>query len=311
MSSGSGLHPPTTKDQGPAPAEEPPPVFWHFRIEGELGRGRHSIVYKALNRKNEAIALKILLPGDENASMEVRAAEAKREAECLKRLNHPNIVGVLEHGAAQGKAYIAFPFVKGSSLDDALREGQFPREKAATFMAQAARAVHCAHEQGLIHRDLKPGNIILGIDGQPHVLDFGLSWRMGDRSPEGVQSLIGTPAYMSPEQARGNEEYLTPASDVYGLGAVLYEILTGRPPFAAETVWKTIELVKNSAPKAPREIDSKIDANLERIVLWSMEKEPNRRYRSADALAEDLELVAAGKPPRGPGKTLFGRLFGG
>ena len=294
-----------------APPVYPPLAFGRFIVEREVGRGRNSVVYRAVDPADQAaVALKVLYPSAEQNTLELRAQAVQKEAERLRLLNHPHIVGVREAGIADGHAYIAFPFVRGLSLERALSGGTLERPVALAFMIQVTLAVQHAHEQSLIHRDLKPGNILVGKRGDPYVLDFGLSWKLGSKSDYGVQSIVGTPAYMSPEQARGEEEHLTPATDVYGLGAILYEILTGRPPFAADSAWRTVQLALSTPPVPPRQISSAIDLGWEHIVLWCLEKEPGKRYPTCTALVEDLRLAAAGKPPQGPrAPGLLGRIF--
>jgi serine/threonine-protein kinase len=197
------------------------------------------------------------------------------------------------------------------SLGCALSAGTLSRSEALALLAKVAAAVHHAHGRGLIHRDLKPMNILVGERGEPFVLDFGLSWCADDRQAGDVQQIVGTPAYMSPEQVRGVEAGLTPATDIYSLGAILYEVLTGRPPFAGATAWKTRQSAMGERPMAPRQIDASIDAGCERVVLWCLDKNPGRRYASAAQLAEDLRRVAARKTPHGPGtKRLWRRFFG-
>ena len=295
------------------PPSYPPLAFGRYVVEREVGRGRNSVVYRAVDPKDQAVvALKIIFPSTEDSTLERRAAGVQREAERLRLLSHPNIVGVREAGVEEGKAYIVFPFVRGVSLEHTLSAGTLTRDAGLPLIVKLAHAVHHAHERGLIHRDLKPGNIIVGNDGEPNVLDFGLSWRTGDQPEKGIQSIVGTPSYMSPEQARGVETNLTPATDVYGLGAILYEILTGRPPFAGETAWKTVQMVMAAAPVKPRDVNTSIDVGAERVVLWCLEKDPHRRYSSAAALAEDLQLVMQRQAPHGPSTTgvFFRRLFG-
>jgi eukaryotic-like serine/threonine-protein kinase len=305
--------PPAGPAKGSGPPAYPPLAFGRYIVEREVGRGRNSVVYRAVDPQDQAVvALKIVFPSTEDSTLERRVAGVEREAERLRLLSHPNIVGVRNAGVEEGKAYIVFPFVKGNLLERVLASGVMPPAEGVALIIKVAQAVHHAHERGLIHRDLKPGNIIVGQDHEPYVLDYGLSWRTGDQPEAGVQSIVGTPAYMSPEQARGEETHLTFATDVYGIGAILYEILTGRPPFAGETPWKTVQLVMSALPVKPREINAKIDASYERVVLWCLEKDPGRRYSSTAALAADLRRVQQSQPPQGPTSTgtFFRRLFG-
>jgi serine/threonine protein kinase len=156
----------------------------------------------------------------------------------------------------------------------------------------------------LIHRDLKPGNIILDRKGEPFVLDWGLSWEKGAKRDPNVQSIVGTPAYMSPEQARGEEEKLTEATDVYSLGAILYHVVTGKPPFVADTSWKTMQMAMSLPPHPPSKLRTTIDLKLERVILWCLEKDPERRYRDGTDLAEDLERAVHSDTPKGPAGLL-------
>ncbi|MCZ7647624.1 MAG: serine/threonine protein kinase [Planctomycetota bacterium] len=300
------------KDAAPlGPPAFPPARLGRFLIEREVGRGMDSVVYRAVDPESkEIVALKVLYAASKAQTPEALLEAVRREAEILKGLNHPHIVGVRDSGMADGRPYIAYPFIRGLPLDQGLSSGTLDRHAALKVLVAVAHAVHHAHEQGFIHRDLKPRNVVVSSDGQPYVLDFGLSWFRGDRADEHVQSIVGTPAYMSPEQARGEEEQLTPASDVFALGAMLYEILTGRPPFTGETPWRTRQMIMAKPVTPPRAFDSAIDIHLERIVLHSLEKAPAKRYAAAEQFAEDLERALEGRPPHGPRSTGFlRRLF--
>jgi len=298
---------PDRKPSGPS--NRSPSFIDRYVIQSELGRGRNSIVYRAHDPQDkQTVAIKTIYPGDGLNEIKELADAVFREAERLRQLAHKNILAVRDAGVADGYAYMVMPYVAGVRLEDALREQRLRRETALVVMTKVARAVHHAHQRGLIHRDLKPGNIMLDAANEPYVLDFGLSWQRGARSQASLQSIVGTPAYMSPEQARGEETKLTPAADVYSLGAILYEVVAKRPPFVAETSWKTLQLVMGAAPEPLKKFDPAVSDGLERIVGWCLEKEPTKRYVSAEALAADLDRLQANKPPKGPG-LLFRKIF--
>lgn len=298
-------------DASTEPPRYPPMSFGRFSIAREAGRGLGSVVYQAVDPTDQKlVALKVLYPGPRGLSTEQLAGIVEREAQKLQLLDHPNIVGSLETGVVEGHAYMVMPFIKGLALDQALAAGTMEQKDAIAFMVKVTEAVHHAHECGLIHRDLKPSNILVGKDGEPYLLDFGLSWRRGYRGADDMQSIVGTPAFMSPEQCKGVDDRLTSASDVYSLGAILYEIIAGRPPFHAATPWMTMQMAVHKKPDAPSEKATSVDPNLERVVLWCLEKDPRKRYNTALLLGEDLKRVLKGEPAVGPSVGFFSRLFG-
>ena len=212
------------------------------------------------------------------------------EAEAAASLDHPCIVPIYEVGERDGQCYFSMKFVEGGQLDEVVKDAPMSIRQAVELIAKVARTVHYAHEHGILHRDIKPGNILLDAKGEPHLTDFGLA-RLVESESTVTRTLevLGTPSYMAPEQAAGNNTKLTSATDVYGLGAVLYQLLTSHPPFAGGTTYETIKLLLETEPRPPRLWNSKVDRDLSTICLKCLEKDPQRRYSSALALAEDLD----------------------
>ena len=212
------------------------------------------------------------------------------EAEAAASLDHPCIVPIYEVGERDGQCYFSMKFVEGGQLDEVVKHTPMSIRQAVELIAKVARTVHYAHEHGILHRDIKPGNILLDAKGEPHLTDFGLA-RLVESESTVTRTLevLGTPSYMAPEQAAGNNAGLTSATDVYGLGAVLYQLLTGHPPFAGGTTYETIKLLLETEPRPPRLWNAKVDRDLSTICLKCLDKDPQRRYSSALALAEDLE----------------------
>jgi WD40 repeat protein/predicted Ser/Thr protein kinase len=284
----------------PGAPDAPPPLapgsrFGDYEVLGELGRGGMGVVYKARQRTlKRLVALKMILAGRLAGPEQVK--RFRREARVVAQLDHTNIVPVYEVGEHDGQHYFSMKLIEGSSLSRDLAHYRRHHKAAAFLVARVARAVHCAHQRGVLHRDLKPGNVLLDARKQPHVTDFGLAqWQgeSGSLSPEGA--VIGTAGYMAPEQAAGRRR-LTPAADVYGLGAILYEMLTGRPPFQGATVMETLWQVLDRAPVPPRQLNPAVPRDLETICLCCLDKRPSARYASAEALAEDLENWVEGRP---------------
>ncbi len=268
-----------------------------------LGRGGMAVVYKARQQSlRRVVALKVVLAGADASPEEV--ARFRVEAEAVAELHHPHIVQIYEVGRHDGCPYCSLEFIEGGSLADSLRRTPLLPEQAARLTEKLARAIQCAHEHGIVHRDLKPGNILLTPEGEPKISDFGVAKRMdGERARTQTGAVLGTPGYMAPEQAAGQRD-VGPAADVYGLGAILYELLTGRPPFAASTALDTVLRVLSEEPAPPRRLQPKTPRDLETICLKCLEKDPRRRYPSAAALADDLHLFLRGEPisarPPGP-----------
>ena len=216
------------------------------------------------------------------------------EAEAAARLRHPNIVPIYEVGWHDGRPFLAMEFCASGSLADRLRDGPLPPLEAARLLQTLAGAAHALHRHGLVHRDLKPANVLLTADGQPLIADFGLTHAF-ERADGAV---FGTPSYMAPEQAAGLPQEIGPAADVYALGAILYECLTGRPPFRADSVQHTLEQVLGGEPRRPRRLRPTTPRDLEAVCLRCLRKDPHQRYPSAGALAEDLQRFLDGRTVR-------------
>jgi len=278
--------------------------FGEFEILGVLGRGGMGVVYKARQRElDRVVALKVLGAGMLAEPDELR--RFGREAEALAALDHPNIVPILAVGEFDGRRYFSMPLIAGGSLTGQLEKFQSDPKAAALLLIDVAKAVQHAHQRGILHRDLKPANILIDEQGAPHVTDFGLAKWVGegtDLTPSGA--IVGSPPYMAPEQASGSRHAITTLSDVYGLGAILYTMLTGRAPFQGDSLVQVIHRVLNDAPDHPSRHNPKISRALERICLKCLEKEPKRRYSSAESLADDLQRWIDGRPvqarPVGP-----------
>jgi serine/threonine protein kinase len=272
----------------------PPERFGEYELLGEVARGGMGVVYRARQvTLGRVVALKMILAG--------RLAHAEdvdrfhREAEAAARLQHPNIVAIFDVGEVDGQHYFTMEFIEGMSLGNKLAGGTLPGRVAAGYLRRIARGVHHAHRQGVIHRDLKPSNVLIDNEDEPHITDFGLAKRIGgDKGHTVTGTVLGTPSYMAPEQAQGRRD-IGPAADIYGLGAVLYELITGRPPFQAETPLDTAMQVIHNEPVPPRLLNPNVEHDLETICLKCLQKDPQHRYESAAALAEDLDHYLEGE----------------
>jgi tetratricopeptide (TPR) repeat protein len=267
-----------------------------YRILGELGRGGMGAVYKAWQiRLKRIVALKVIRP-DAYADSEA-AARFQAEAEAAARFQHPNLVPVFEIGEHEGMGYLVLEYAAGGGLDRRLAGTPQDPGDSARLIEILARAIHYAHQRGIVHRDLKPANVLLTEEGVPKITDFGLA-KLLERDDVLTRAgeILGTPTYMAPEQVRGLTDQITPATDVYSLGAILYEMLTGRPPFKGTTPLSTLEQVSSQEPLSPGKLQRNLPRDLETICLKCLEKDPDRRYPTALALAEDLHRFLQGQP---------------
>jgi TolB-like protein/Flp pilus assembly protein TadD len=288
---------PDDPDQVAAP--EMPEELGDYQLLEEIGRGGQGLVYRARQKSlNRIVALKVIGLG--RWATEAHIKRFRLEAEAAASLDHPCIVPIHEIGESDGSCYFSMQLVEGRRLDEVIkRESRsFGNRRAAELIIKLARTIHYAHKRGILHRDIKPGNILIDTDGEPHLTDFGLA-RLVERESTITGAMVealGTPSYMAPEQAAGDAAQLTSATDVYGLGAVFYHLLTGHPPFVGGTIYETARLLLETEPRQPRLWDPKIDRDLSTICLKCLEKDPLRRYASALALAEDLERWLRDEP---------------
>ncbi len=276
-----------------------------YKILNELGRGGMGVVYKAIQvGLNRTVALKMILAGA-HAGPDARTRFAT-EAEAVARLQHPGIVQIHEVGEHEGRPYQALEFVSGGSLSQRIGGQPLPFRRAAELVEELARGIQAAHHRGVVHRDLKPANILLTAEGLPKIADFGLAKLVvgsaAGRTHSGI--LMGTPSYMAPEQAGGHPKGIGPACDIHALGAILYESLTGRPPYRGETLLETLDQVRSVEPEPPRRLRPRLPRDLETICLKCLRKDPDARYSTAEELAEDLHAFLAGQPiqARRPGR---------
>jgi serine/threonine protein kinase len=302
----------------PSSRGSPPPLIAGYEILKELGRGAMGVVYKARQvTLNRLVALKMVLSGQHASERELMRFHI--EAEAVARLKHPNIVQIYEIGESEGRPFFSLEYVDGGILSDRIGTTPIAPRDAAWVVQQLASGMDCAHRAGVVHRDLKPANVLLarseerganreGIQAQaskappltecvPKVTDFGLAKRLEDDSSQTrAGSILGTPSYMAPEQAEGRTSETGPPADIYALGAILYDLLTGRPPFQGNTVLETLQQVKKMEPTSPRRYRPSLPRDLDTICLKCLEKDPARRYASAGDLAEDLRRFLAGEP---------------
>jgi TolB-like protein/Flp pilus assembly protein TadD len=278
-----------------------------YELLEEVGRGGQGVVFRARQKSlNRTVALKVISLGQWASKAHLK--RFRLEAEAAARLEHPGIVPIHEVGERDGSCYFSMKFVEGGQLDEVARREPMPIRRAVELIAKVARTVHYAHEHGILHRDIKPGNILLDQKGEPHLTDFGLARLVeSESSVTHTLEVLGTPSYMAPEQAVGNNAAVSSITDVYGLGAVLYQLLTGQAPFAGGTTYETIKLLLDTEPRQPRLLNPKIDRDLSTICLKCLEKDPKRRYSSALALAEDLERWLKHEPIQARHTGVFAR----
>ncbi len=271
--------------------------FGKYELQGEIGRGGMGVVFRARQTDlDRVVALKMILTSRLASPDDVRRFYA--EARAAGSLRHPNIVGIHEVGDVNGQHFFSMDYVEGPSLAQALADGPFEARRAAQCAAAVARAVQYLHEHHIVHRDLKPSNILLSADGSPCVTDFGLAKGLGaDAAHTQSGTVVGTLGYMAPEQAAGESAKISPRSDIYSLGAILFELLTGQPPFRNPSPFDTLLQVIDGQPPRPRQINPEVPPALEWICLKCLERDPQSRYASAAAVGDDLERFLRGEPP--------------
>lgn len=293
ISAGAGVvfKAPTRGNTTPAP-----PALPGYEILSELGRGAMGVVYKARQiGLKRLVALKMILQGAHASATDL--TRFRTEAEAVARLQHPNIVQVFEIGEHNGLPFFSLEFVEGGCLADRLVENPLPLREAAFIVKQLAEGMACAHAQGIVHRDLKPANVLMTREGTPKITDFGLARKLDeDSSATRAGTIMGTPSYMAPEQAEGRNDRVGPCSDIYSLGAILYDLLTGRPPFRGTTILETLTQVRLIDPVPPARLTPQMPRDLETITLKCLQKDPARRYTSATELADDLRRFLNGEP---------------
>jgi len=280
----------------PEPDRSLPRRFGDYQLLVELGRGGMGVVYQARHLSlGRVVALKMVLRGELASAADL--ARFRAEAQSVARLDHPHIVPVYEVGEHEGQPYFTMKYVAGATLAQRLAAGPMAAREAAHLLAPVCHAIHYAHERGILHRDLKPSNILIDLDGQSLVTDFGLAKRVeAGLELTATGAILGTPCHMAPEQAAGTRGRIGPTSDVYSLGTILYQMLTGRPPFQAASPVDTVLLVLEQEPLPPRLLNPTADRELEMIALKCLQKPPDLRYASARLLGEDLDRYLADEP---------------
>ncbi len=309
-----GAAPVSSADGGPAPVADSPTTR-HALVPGyqllqQTGMGDMAIVFRARDIKRDRfVAVKVLSGDDQIAPGAIRRFQ--REGRCLANLAHPNIVTAYEAGVSDGVPFLVMEYLEGGSLTKKLNGAPMPPGEAAALLEVLAKAIHYVHGRGFVHRNLKPHGILFAADGTPKVTDFGLArWLKADSGvPEVEGEVVGTPSYMAPEQAAGRVGAIGPATDVFGLGAILYECLTGRPPFRGPTVMETLQRVLAWEPVPPRSLNRQADREIEGVCLRCLQKKPVDRYASAQEVADDLRRYLDGKPVQARRANFWGRLF--
>ncbi len=290
----SGRKPLDGRAEGPA-ADGEFPVVEGYQFLSVLGHGGMGVVYKARQEKlNRCVALKMIRAG--NLAGPEDLARFRIEAEVMARQRHPHIIQIFDIGEAGGLPYVALELLDGGSLDTRLGGSPQPGSAAAGLLATLARAVHAAHRAGIIHRDLKPSNVLFDSGGTPRITDFGLAKRLEEDGYTATGQVLGSPSYIPPEQALGQAKDVGPAADIYALGAILYEMLTGRPPFKGMSAVETVMQVIHDDPVPPSSLQNQVPRDLETICLKCLEKEPGKRYATAQDLADDLDRYLSDRP---------------
>ncbi len=292
------------------PRIELPCQFAGYTLEAEIGRGGMGIVYRAVrNSDGEQVAIKMILKGDFASEAEKKRFDA--EAMAASKLDHPNIIPIYEVGEHDGRAFFCMKLIQGQSLAERLVRGPMPSSRAASVMHDISSAIAYAHTQGILHRDLKPSNIMLDDDGNAYVADFGLAknFEAHNASLTKTGAVLGTPSYMAPEQAGSDQARVSVSTDVYSLGAILYHILTGRPPFLGSSPVETVMMVLETDPVPPRSINARADRKLDMICMRCLQKPADLRYNSAGDLAKDIDAYRSNQPiAANVGK--FGQVIG-
>jgi hypothetical protein len=285
-----------------------PPHFGDYELLKEIGRGGMGVVYKARQLSlNRVVALKMILAGQLAGPDDVQ--RFRTEAEAAAKVDHPGIVPIFQVGQQDGQHYYSMAYIEGQSLAARLANGPVSPQQAAELTRDIAQAIHYAHDRGIVHRDLKPGNVLLDSQGRPRVTDFGLAKRIDiEAGLTGTGQILGTPHYMAPEQAAGQVRQIGPPTDVYALGAILYVLLVGRPPFQSANSIDVLSQVLEQEPVSPRTLDSLVPRDLNTICLKCLEKDPTRRYGSALDLADDLQRFLDGEPIQARPLGALGRI---
>ena len=267
-----------------------------YQLKGEIARGAMGVVYRAYQKSlKRKVAVKMIRSA--MLANDGDVARFRAEAEAAGSLDHPNIVPIYEVGEFEGQHYFSMKLIEGETLREHLATLQNNPEATARLISVVAKAIHAAHQRGILHRDLKPGNILIDSNGDPHVTDFGLAKEIESTSSMTLSGqIMGTPSYMAPEQAENGGKDLTTAADVYSLGAVLYELLTGVPPHRGESLMETLKLLGEAEPVLPEKLNSEVDRDLQTIVMTCLAREPSRRFPSAMELSNDLERWLRGEP---------------